>query len=418
MQPTSKSIVCVYLSLTLLNTLATSFIWGINTLFLLDAGLSNTQAFAANAFFTVGQVLFEVPTGIVADSKGRRLSFLLGSITLIFATLLYYLMWKISAPFWGWAIVSILLGLGFTFFSGATDAWLVDALTATHYTGTLDSVFAKGQIMIGIGMLGGSVAGGMIAQYSTLGVPYLLRSLILGIGFIAAFFFMFDIGFQPAAKEKSLFMEAKKMLTNAINNGFKNPPLRWLLLAEPFASGVGIYAFYAMQPYILNLYGHPKAYSIAGLVAALVAGAQIVGGFAVPYLGKLFKKRSSILLTGVILDVCLLFAMGIVSSFHFMIFLIILWALNFAMIIPVRQSFINGLIPSQQRATILSMDSLMGSSGGVVIQPLLGKAADVWNYPVSYFFSSLISLVSFPFILLIKREEVEADIIDQDSSSL
>ena len=67
-----------YLVLTLLTTLAASFIWGINTLFLLDAGLNNTEAFAANAFFTVGQVVFEVPTGVVADTRGRRFSFLLG----------------------------------------------------------------------------------------------------------------------------------------------------------------------------------------------------------------------------------------------------------------------------------------------------------------------------------------------------
>lgn len=401
---TCKSIICVYLSLTLVNTLATSFIWGINTLFLLDAGLNNTQAFAANAFFTVGQVLFEIPTGIVADSKGRRISFLLGSITLIASTLLYLLMWKISAPFWSWAIVSALLGLGFTFFSGATDAWLVDALTATHYTGTLDSVFAKGQIMIGIGMLGGSVTGGVIAQFVNLGVPYLLRALVLSIGFIAAFFFMFDIGFKPA-REKSIFIESKNIILAAINSSFKKPSIRWLILAEPFTSGVSIYAFYAMQPYILNLYGHPKAYSIAGVVAAIVAGAQIIGGFTVPYVRKLFNKRSTLLLTSLILDTCLLFAMGITPYFIWMLLLVTLWALNFAIIIPVRRAFINELISSQQRATVLSLDSLMGSSGGVIFQPLLGKVADVWSYPVSYLFSSCISLISLPFILLVKREE-------------
>src|SRR5918995_5016381 len=107
-----------YLLLTLLTTLAASFIWGINTLFLLDAGLDNTQAFAANAFFTLGQVLFEVPTGVVADTRGRRFSFLLGCATLLLSTLVYFVMWQISAPFAGWAIASILLGLGFTFFSG------------------------------------------------------------------------------------------------------------------------------------------------------------------------------------------------------------------------------------------------------------------------------------------------------------
>jgi MFS family permease len=89
----------VYLFLLLLHLLAASFIWGINTLFLLDAGLSNTEAFAANAFFTAEMVLFEVPTGVVADTRGRRTSYLLGTLTLAVSTSLYFLMWLVSAPF-------------------------------------------------------------------------------------------------------------------------------------------------------------------------------------------------------------------------------------------------------------------------------------------------------------------------------
>src|SRR5437660_10903649 len=131
MNKASSRIVKTYVSLTLLSTFASSFIWGINTLFLLDAGLTNTEAFAANAFFTLGQVIFEVPTGVVADTNGRRFSFLLGAGTLLLSTLLYLVMWEARAPLLGWAIASILLGLGFTFFSGATEAWLVDALKFT-----------------------------------------------------------------------------------------------------------------------------------------------------------------------------------------------------------------------------------------------------------------------------------------------
>src|SRR6266571_6730154 len=156
---TSATIQRTYLVLMLGNTLAASLIWGINTIFLLDAGLSNLEAFAANAFFTAGMVLFEVPTGIVADTVGRRASYLLGTVTLAASTLLYVLLWRIHAPFWQWAVVSLLVGLGFTFFSGAVEAWLVDALKATGFTGELDSVFARGQVVSGGAMLVGSVAG-------------------------------------------------------------------------------------------------------------------------------------------------------------------------------------------------------------------------------------------------------------------
>jgi len=164
MSEQAKTVQRTYVVLMLLTTLAASFIWGINTLFLLDAGLSNTEAFAANAAYTVGQVIFEVPTGVVADTRGRRLSFLLGAATLLVSTLLYLLMWNMAAPFWAWAVVSALLGLGFTFFSGATEAWLVDALNAAGYTGDLEPVFGRAQVATGAAMLTGSVAGGVIAQ--------------------------------------------------------------------------------------------------------------------------------------------------------------------------------------------------------------------------------------------------------------
>src|SRR5881227_2101691 len=70
-------------------TLSASLIWGINTLFLLDAGLSIFEVFVANAAFTAAMALFEVPTGVVADTRGRRASFLLSELTLAAGTLAY-----------------------------------------------------------------------------------------------------------------------------------------------------------------------------------------------------------------------------------------------------------------------------------------------------------------------------------------
>jgi MFS family permease len=104
-------------------------------------------------------VIFEVPTGVVADGWGRRLSFLLGTLTLSATTVLYVLLWQVEAAFWAWAVVSTLLGLGFTFFSGAVEAWLVDALEATGYGGTLEAILGRGQVIGGVAMLIGSVGG-------------------------------------------------------------------------------------------------------------------------------------------------------------------------------------------------------------------------------------------------------------------
>ncbi|MEP7167197.1 MAG: MFS transporter [Candidatus Woesebacteria bacterium] len=410
MKATSAGVVRIYLVLTLLYTLAASFIWGVNTLFLLDAGLNNAQAFAANAFFTLGQVLFEVPTGIVADTLGRRTSYLIGTITLAISTLLYLSGWYTHASMWWWAISSILLGLGFTFFSGATEAWLVDALAFTKYKGSLESVFAKAQIVGGIAMLTGSVAGGLIAQFTNIGVPYIVRAAVLGLTFVVAFFWMKDLGFTPKPRGKVL-KSMKETFTTSIQFGFKNPSIRWIMLASPWSVGVSFYAFYAMQPFLLKLYGDPKAYMIAGLAAAIVAGAQIVGGITVPYIKNLFSRRTSVLLTGVIVSTVLLLLLGFTTNFYIAIALLIVWGLVSAATAPVRQSYLNGLIPSEQRATVLSFDSLIGSSGGIFIQPVLGRVADVWSYPLSYSVGAAFQIIALPFIVLAQKRHPKADTI-------
>jgi MFS family permease len=409
--PTPRSIQRTYLLLMLGNTLAASLIWGINTIFLLDAGLSNFEAFAANAAFTAGMVIFEVPTGIVADTIGRRTSYLLGTLTLSGASLLYVMLWQIEAPFWAWVIVSLLLGLGFTFFSGAVEAWLVDALKATGYTGDLEAVFGRGQIVTGIGMLTGSVAGGFLAQQISLGFPFVLRGAILLVMFVAAFRLMHDVGFTPEKGGKPL-AEMRKIASNSIDYGWRVPAIKWLMVEALFTGGVGIYAFYALQPYLLELYGDPEAYEIAGLAAAIVAAAQILGGMAAPRIRGLFHRRTTALLLMAGASTGSLVLIGLVQSFWPVIAATTVWGLLFAATMPIRQTYINGMIPSQQRATILSFDSMMSSTGGVWTQPVLGRAADAWGYGTSYVISAGISAFAVPFIVLSRRQDNPADVLD------
>lgn len=408
MNPAARKIQSVYLVLTLGNTLAASFIWGINTLFLLDAGLSNLEAFAANAFFTAGMVLFEVPTGVVADSWGRRASFLLGTVTLAGSTFLYFLLWQYSAPFWWWAAVSVLLGLGFTFFSGAVEAWLVDALQYSGYDGTLEAVLGRGQMVSGIAMLAGSVAGGVIAQATNLGVPFLLRVAVLLAMFVVAFLLMHDVGFTPERSARPL-AATRAVLKASVDGGLRHPPVRYIMLAAPFTQGVGIYVFYALQPYLLQLFGDPRAYAVAGLAAAIVAGADVVGGWMAPRVRKLVHRRTTVLIVSNVASALILVALLFTTTFWLALVLLMLWGMVGSAGIPVRQAYLNDMIPSKQRATVLSFDSLMGSSGGVVVQPSLGRAADLYGYPASLAVSGAVQLLAAPFILMSRRRRSPAD---------
>ena len=108
---------------------------------------------------------------------------------------------------------------------------------------------------------------------------------------------MHDIGFSPR-RGASPVAEVRNVVRGSIEGGWRNPPVRALMLAAPFTTGVGFFAFYASQPYLLQLYGDPNAYSVAGLAAALFAGAQILGGILVPYARRLFRRRTDAILLG------------------------------------------------------------------------------------------------------------------------
>ncbi len=413
LSPGARGVERTYLLLTLLSTGASSLIWGINTLFLLDAGLNNTAAFTVNAFFTAGQVIFEVPTGVLADTWGRRRSYLLGAATLLVSTLLYLLMWRLRAPLAGWAVASILIGLGFTFFSGATEAWLVDALHFTGYTGSLEKVFARGQIVTGAAMLAGSVGGGFLAQVTSLAVPYLVRAGLLGLTLAAAFFLMHDLGFSPS-RSRGTGVEIRRVLEASLEHGWRRPPVRWMMLSAPFTMGVLVYAFYALQPYLLELYGDPSAYGIAGLAAAIIAGTGILGGILVPHVRRLFARRTDALVTLTLLSIGSLAVLGLRPGFWVALGILVVWGMAFAASTPIRQAYLNGVIPSAQRATVLSFDNLMGSAGGVVAQPGLGRIADWRGYPASYLVAAAIQLAAIPFLLRARRADSPSDPIEPE----
>jgi len=406
---TSAGIGRCYLLLTLLQTLAASLIFGINTLFLLDAGLSITGTFVANAAFTAGMMIFEIPTGIVADTVGRRASFLWGTVTLGVTTILYVVLWAAESPLWMWIIVSALIGLGFTFFSGATEAWLVDALATTDGTGELEAIFAKGSVVGGASMLVGSVAGGVMAQFG-LGIPYIVRSVLLVVTFVAAWHWMHDIGFTPAPRN-NLITEIKSITKASVDYGLRNPPVRNLMFAAPFSAGVGVWAFYAFQPHLLALYGDPNATWIAGTAAAVFSGARILGGLVAVKTSRLLRRRSNGLMLSAVVQAAALVVVGIAASFWLALAALVVSSIMSAAIAPTRQTLINSLIPSQQRATVLSFNGLMSSTGGVVLQPGLGRAADVWSYGTAYVIGGVLQLFAAPFAFRIRSMNLPEDLV-------
>ncbi|MRR11830.1 MFS transporter, partial [bacterium] len=278
---TGADVVRVYLATTALFTLAASIIWGVNTLFLLSAGLSLFQVMVVNASFAAGQLVFEVPTGVIADTIGRRASYLIGIAALFLSTLAYVASARFGWGMVGFVLASVALGFGFTCQTGAVDAWLVDALDHLGHPMPRETVFARGGMVAGVAMLLGTVVGGFLGQ-GDLSLPYVVRAGLLLTAFVLVVFTMRDIGFVPRPLRVSRFAEETRKIASAgITYGWRQPVVRPLLFVS-LAQGVFfLFFFYSSQPYALQLLGRPDFVWVAGVLTALFGLTGVIGGAVV-----------------------------------------------------------------------------------------------------------------------------------------
>lgn len=408
--PTSASVLRSYYALAGLYTLAASVIWGVNTLFMLEAGLSIAEVFIANAAFSAGMVIFEIPTGVVADTVGRRASFLLSVGVLAVTTLLYVGLARADAGLLAWSGVSVLMGLGFTFYSGAVEAWLVDALSASGHEGGLDEVFARGQMITGVAMLIGSVGGGFLGQID-LAIPYLVRAAMLIALFGLAFDRMHDVGFTPQRVALGrLPGEMKRIAASGIAYGWKQQPLRLLMIVALLQAGFLYWAFYAWQPYFLDLLGRDAVW-VAGVVSALISMSTIAGNFVVEWFTRFCGRRTTLLLWAAGAQTVGAVIVGLTSSFWIAVAALLLVTAGMGVAMPVRQAYLHHIIESDQRATVVSFDSMVAGVGGTGSQIGLGALAEAQSFSAGYIVGGGVTVLALPLLARVRRLHDEADLI-------
>ena len=408
--PESRRVLAGYYTLAGLYTLSAAAIWGVNTLFLLDAGLSFFEVFVANAAFSAGMVVFEIPTGVVADTLGRRLSFLLSVSVLAVTTLLYVGLAQVEAGVVPFALVSVAMGLGFTFYSGAMEAWLVDALAVTGYRGILDRVFARGQQVTGVAMLVGTVGGGLLGQID-LSLPYLVRSALLATVFAVAFVVMHDLGFTPRhVTAAELPGEIARNAKAGVEFGWGQRSLRLLMLASCVQVGFFTWGFYASQPYLLALLDSDAVW-IAGLVAAGVALSMIAGNQVVNVASRYCGRRTTLLLAAAALQTCAVIALGVANSFWVALPAFLLVTASIGVTSPVRSAYLHGVVPTEQRATVVSFDSMVSNVGGIGGQVGLGAIGEARAIGSAFVVGGVVTAAAMPLLAKVRRLGGQADII-------
>jgi MFS family permease len=412
---TSKRTVLGYYVLAGLYTLSAAAIWGVNTLFLLGAGLSFFQVFLANAAYSFGTVLFEIPTGVVADTLGRRVSFLLSVSVLAVSTLLYVGLAQVDAGVVAFALASIVMALGFTFYSGAMEAWVVDALNATGYRGVLDHVFARGQQVTGAAMLVGTVGGGLLGQIN-LSLPYIVRSLLLLAVFIVAFLVMHDIGFTPRhVTRQELPGEIVRNAQAGVAFGWAQRPIRLLMLASLVETGFFMWGFYASQPYLLGLLDSDAVW-IAGVITAGIALSTIVGNEIVEVASRYSGRRTTLLLVAGSVQTVAAVVLGLTGMFWVALPALFILTAGLGVIGPVRQAYLHQLIPSEQRATVISFDSMVSGVGGVGGQVGLGALGEARGVGTAFVVGGFATAAALPLFGAVRRIGGPADRFADESA--
>ena len=422
---TSRQVVNTYYTLTALYTLSVSVIWGINTLFLMAAGLDIFQVMLVNAVFTAGMVLFEVPTGVVADTIGRKVSFLLCIGVLFITTLLYVAAAHFSWGVWGFVGISVLIGLGFTFFTGAVEAWLVDALVHTGYDGSTEKVFARGQSIFSAAMLVGTVGGGLLGQVH-LSIPYLVRAGLLFPTFFIVLFLMKDLGFEGRPLTASSFgSEARKVFLDGIKYGWNNPVIRLCVLVSFVEGFFFIFGWYSWQRYFLDLLARELVW-VAGIVSALMSLSMILGNTLMDRVVRDNASRPAILAVNSVIRASVIVVAGLLGAvmpsenrgvllFSVVVFLYLLYGVSFGLSNPIRMAFVNRHIPSAQRATVLSVDSLFNEGGGMIGQTGLGYLSRKVSIPAAWMLGGLVLFAGYP---LYKKAEKAAGTDDGTTKRL
>ena len=252
--PASRRILAGYFTLAGLYTLSAALIWGVNTLFLLDAGLSFFEVFVANAAFSAGMVVFEVPTGVVADTLGRRVSFLLSVTVLAATTLLYVALAQVDA-----GVVRVRcrlrphgprlhLLLGGDGGVARRRARRERVSRAPRPRLRARAAGDRGRDARRHGRRRASRADRPLAAVSSCA-----RVLLVAV-FAIAYVVMHDVGFTPRrVTAGELPGEIARNARAGVEFGWRQPGLRLLMLASFLQMGFVMWAFYAAQPYLLEL---------------------------------------------------------------------------------------------------------------------------------------------------------------------
>jgi MFS transporter, DHA3 family, tetracycline resistance protein len=346
------------------------------------AGLSPLQLTVVGAALILSRLLFEIPTGVVADLYSRRLSVLLG-FALIGLGQLVEGLFPFFAPI---LLAQVLWGLGYTFTSGATQAWLSDEIGEAG----ANRAFLTAKRYDLYGNLAGILAGMLLGGFTTVAMPILAS----GAGWILLAmllpFLMSEQGFHPAKlEERNTFQH----MSHIFRKGLRTVRLRPALLAV-----LGVTLFYSLtggldRLWTWNLVHRFDLPILFGSNALGFFGLLDLGGILLSiFLTQQVEKRFTVLepqRVGKLMFIITAVTAVSIAAFGWAPFLGLAVALYLVIYSlgevtdPLLMAWTNQRLDPDVRATILSMtgqaESVGQAAGGLVI----GLLANLFTVPLA-----------------------------------
>jgi hypothetical protein len=336
-------------------------------------GLSLTQATFVDVAFWIAAVLGEVPTGIVADTYGRKTSLVAGVALMslsIFAWALAPTVLLIVLAYAG-------LAIGVTFLSGAEDAFFFESIQITGRANSYTRLVGlAGATMLGATAVGSAVSG-LFAS-----VDLILPFLIAGVSLLATLGTVLTFK-EPQVEEKGVGQTRtsyREILRQSFTLMRARPVLRSPMLYLAIVPMVAlVMETFFLQPQAVRL-GVPIA-GIGMLVMATQFTNMAGSTWADKIATRLGEGRVLFIIPGIIVISLILLA-------AFQVFFSLLWIAVISFVTAVLRPLVLNRIQSQVsdnvRATILSMESLMATMLLTVSEPILGVIADRAGLPTAY----------------------------------
>lgn len=355
-------------------------------LFLIEHGLDFFQVNLMNVVFFVTMVLFEVPTGALADVLGRRGSYLCACALQATSEFLY----AGSSTLGGFALAEVAGAIGTTCRSGAFQAWAVDQLRHHGYQGPLAPVFARCAVTEKGATLIGAVAGPLLYLQNPTWPWQVGGWVMILAGITAAVLMREDYFVRQAISRRSIVSRLCAITATSVHFGLRTEPVRFvfgLALVQALACQAPNMQW---QPFFRPLVPSVSWFGpiFAGIVIAFSAGAAIM-----PQLLRLVGcQRRLMVWTQVIIGLGIAVTV-VVPTLGLCLTVFLIHESARGGFAPVKDAFLHAHIPSAERATVLSCGSLAHHVGGVIGLVGSGWIAQRASLPAAWIVSGLVLVV-------------------------